>query len=721
MSHDLLSVISVSLPLLLFSAAVRAEEPARFTNRLASEKSPYLLQHAHNPVNWYAWGPEAFEKAKKEDKPILLSIGYSTCHWCHVMEEESFENTRTAEIMNEHFISIKVDREERPDLDHVYMGYVMATTGSGGWPMTVFLTPDKKPFYGGTYFPPEDRFGMPGFPNLLKFIADAWKNRREEIVKSADSAVSYLQAERQASGTGPGSLTADRLLSDGSEQLAERFDPHWGGFGRAPKFPMGHALSYLLRVWNRGKNPKALEMVEITLQKMSEGGLMDQLGGGFHRYSTDERWFLPHFEKMLYDQALLTRAYLEAYQATGDARYAKVAKGTLDYVLREMTSPDGAFFSAQDADSPDPEDPSKKREGAYYVWKEEEIRKILPEKEAGIILYRYGASKEGNVTQDPQEEFKSQNVLFIAHSLPETASHFKMGEKETEIILDKSKGILLKYRLKRPAPHLDDKILADWNGLMISAFAMASTILDEPRYQEAAAKAADFISSRLTDKQGTLLHRYRDHEARIAATLDDYAFMGEAYLELYEASFDERWLKKALETAQAMIQFFWDEKEGGFFLTSHGAERLITRPKVAYDGAVPSGNSVATLNLLRLNRLTGNRRFQEYAEKNLKVFSEEMSAQPTGFCQMLIAMDFAKGPSYEIILAAEKSDGIFQAMRRELYSRFIPNKTVLWNRTGKEYPPVGGKTTAYICRNYACELPVTDLDQMKKILGEIKR
>ncbi len=718
MSHDLFSVISLSLPLLLFSAAVRAEEPARFTNRLASEKSPYLLQHAHNPVNWYAWGLEAFEKAKKEDKPILLSIGYSTCHWCHVMEEESFEDPRTAEIMNEHFISIKVDREERPDLDHVYMNYVMATTGSGGWPMTVFLTPDKKPFYGGTYFPPKDRFGIPGFPSLLKSMADAWKNRREEIVKSADSAVSYLQNQKEKPISQKSSQDA---LKNCFEDFSQRFDANEGGFGKAPKFPMGHALSYLLRVWKRSGDPRALKMVETTLQKIANGGITDQLGGGFHRYSTDERWFLPHFEKMLYDQALLTRVYLETYQATGDARYAKVARETLDYVLREMTSADGAFFSAQDADSPDPEDPARKREGAYYVWREEEIRKILPEKEAGIILYRYGASKEGNVAQDPQQEFRSQNVLSVAHSLPETALHFKMAEKETEIILDKSKGILLKYRLKRPAPHLDDKILADWNGLMISAFAMASRILDEPRYQEAAVKAADFISTRLTDKKGTLLHRYRDHEARISATLDDYAFMSDAYLELYETTFGERWLKKALETLERMLQSFWDEKEGGFFLTSHDAERLITRPKVAYDGAVPSGNSVATLDLLRLNRLTGDRRFQEYAEKNLKVFSEELSAQPTGFCQMLIAMDFAKGPSYEIILAAEKSDGVFQAMRRELYSRFIPNKTVLWNRTGKEYPPLGGKTTAYICRNYACELPVTDLDQMKKILGEIKQ
>ena len=703
-------------------------EAPRFTNKLIDEKSPYLLQHAHNPVDWYPWSEEAFEKAKNQDKPVLLSIGYSTCHWCHVMEEESFEDVPTAEIMNESFISIKVDREERPDLDHVYMAYVMATAGSGGWPMTGFLTPDKKPFYGGTYFPPQGRFGMPGFPKLLRSIADSWKNQRDEILKSAESAVSYL-AKKEVAGVRPVSLPLEETLKACFERYAQRFDAEWGGFGRAPKFPMGHALSYLLRSWNRAKDPQALQMVETTLERIAQGGMYDQLGGGFHRYSTDERWFLPHFEKMLYDQALLVKAYLEAYQVCPNKIYAQVVRETLDYVLRELTSPEGAFTSAQDADSPDPEHPSKKREGAFYAWKASEIEEALPGKAAKVFSYRYGVLTDGNVAQDPHEEFKGLNILFIAHSMEETASHFNESQTEIEKMLEHSKGLLLKYRLRRPRPHLDDKVLVDWNGLMISSLAFAARVLREPRYREAAVKAADFISRNLRGKNGVLCHRYRDQETGIPANLDDYAFIGDAYWELYQATFDERWLKEALELNEEMLRLFWDEKEGGFFLTSHEAEKLILRPKSAYDGALPSGNSVAALNLLRLNRLTGNKKFEEYAENVFQAFSQEISAEPTGFTQVLIALDFALGPSYEIVLAADKRDGIFEEMIDEIHSRFIPNKIVLWRRSGKEeqwlgsiasflknQAPVSGKTTVYICRDHACELPATGLDAMRKLL-----
>ncbi len=693
----------------------RAEEAHKYTNRLIKEKSPYLLQHAHNPVDWHSWGEEAFAKAKSEDKAVILSIGYSTCHWCHVMEEESFENPEIAALMNQHFVSIKVDREERPDLDAVYMNYVMATTGSGGWPMTVFLTPEKKPFYGGTYFPPADRFGITGFPTLLRSIADAWQNRKEEILKSADSAAAFLQNERMAGG---GVELTEAVLRDGFESYAQRFDEDFGGFGQAPKFPMGHSLSFLLRVWHRTKEELALKMAEKTLQAMADGGMHDQIGGGFHRYSTDRQWFLPHFEKMLYDQALLVRAYLEAYQATRKEAYAETARGILDYVLREMTSPEGAFFSAQDADSGDPDDPQKKREGAFYVWKKSEIDALLPGKDAEIFSFAYGVRENGNVEQDPHKEFAGQNVLHAANSAAETASHFKIGADEARQSLERSKAALLQARAKRPPLHLDDKVLTDWNGLMIASFSMGARVLNEPRYAEAAARAADFISKNLKDKNQALLHRYRDGEAALTAHLDDYAFLIYGYLELYQANFDERWAKEAGDWADEMIDLFWDEKNGGFFMTSRTAEALITRPKEDTDGALPSGNSVAALDLLLLNRITLEAKYLKYADRTLKVFSGLMSSQPAGFTQMLTALDFAIGPSYEIVIAPAGKGLTLEETLAAIYAAFLPNKVVLLNKAGPQggFPPIGGKTAVYVCRNYACELPVTDLEALKKAL-----
>jgi uncharacterized protein YyaL (SSP411 family) len=716
--------------LLIFScgapAMAQSEAVPTHTNRLAKEKSPYLLQHARNPVDWYPWGEEAFAKAKKEDKPVLLSVGYSTCHWCHVMEEESFSDEATAAVMNRDFVSIKVDREERPDIDSVYMNYVIATTGSGGWPMNVFLTPDKKPFYGGTYFPPENRFGMTGFKDLLGGIADAWKNRRGEILKSADSAAEFLS--RRAPRGESGALD-ETIFQRSFGDFAARFDSDHGGFGRAPKFPMGHSLSYLLRIWNRSKDEAALEMTAKTLFAMARGGIYDQIGGGFHRYSTDGRWFLPHFEKMLYDNALLSRAYLEAYQATHEPFYAETAREILNYVLRDMTGPEGAFFSAQDADSPDPLNPSVRKEGAYYVWQKSEIEAVLGKKAAQVFSNRYGVEEAGNVLQDPQGEFRSKNVLFTALSVEETAARSNLSPAETLELLSQARKTLLAKRAGRPAPPLDDKVLTDWNGLMIASFAFASRVLNEPRYREAAERAAGFLESQLRDASGKLLHRYRDGEAGLAGNLDDYAFTVYGFLNLYEASFDVRWLESARALCDEMIRLFWDPEGKGFFLVSADAETLITRPKADHDGAVPSGNSIAVMDLAMLYRMTGSKTYKKLAEETLEAFSPEILSQPTALTQMLSGYDFLTGASCEIVLAGDPKASAFQPLLSEIYSRYLPNRVLLLHPTGadgsrveslapflKDYGTLRGKPTVYVCRNFSCQLPVTEAAELRKLL-----
>ena len=622
------------------SEAVPANDHTSFANRLAQEKSPYLLQHAHNPVDWHAWSPEAFQKAKKENKPVLLSIGYSTCHWCHVMEKESFEDIETAHIMNDHFVSIKVDREERPDIDSIYMNYVMATTGSGGWPMTVFLTPDQKPFYGGTYFPPADRYGMPGFKTLLLSIADAWKTRKDEIVRSADSAVKFLNDPAAKDKTKLDASVFDKAF----DYFDQSFDAEYGGFGGAPKFPRSHALSFLLRYGKRTKSEKALKMVKTTLDSMLKGGIYDQLGGGFHRYSTDAQWRIPHFEKMLYDQALLVNAYVEAYQATGNPEYARAARRTLDYVLREMTSPEGGFYSAEDADSAGVEHPKEKKEGAFFLWKKEEVERLLPSRDAQIFIFYYGITTQGNALSDPHGEFAEKNVLYRAQTAESAATFFKIPVFDIETSLAGSGKILLAARQMRPHPHRDDKVLSDWNGLMIAAFAKASRSLVEPRYAVAASRAADFVAQRLTDSQGKFFHRFRDGESAIEGNLNDYAFLLEAFLELYETTSEKKWLREAEKTAAQMLALFWDKAHGGFYLTAHGAETLITRPKEVYDGAVPSGNSMAALGFLRLDRLTGENRWSSYADLLLETFSGLLAESPANFTQMLVALDLAMEP-----------------------------------------------------------------------------
>jgi len=723
-------LFSVFFVLCFLSTASIYAKTETYANRLAQEKSPYLLQHAHNPVDWYPWGEEAFQKARAEDKPIFLSVGYSTCHWCHVMEEESFSDPKVAKVMNEHFISIKVDREERPDVDNIYMTAVQAMTGSGGWPMSVFLTPDLKPFYGGTYFPPDDRWGRPGFVTILNSIREKWQTERNQILQSGEQLTRAIQAQAQQKAVMSHTLD-EKTLERAYGQLRSSFDSRYGGFGRAPKFPRSHVNSYLLRYWKRTGESKALEMVEKTLQEMAKGGMYDHLGGGFHRYSTDGRWRVPHFEKMLYDQAILARSYLEAYQITGKEEYARIAREIFEYVLRDMTGPHGAFYSAEDADSaPDPAQPKKKSEGAFYIWGQGEIVKALGKEKADVFNYYYGVEPAGNAPSDPHGEFINKNILYVAHSLDETASKFGKSAEETKSILEDSRKILFDIRSKRLRPHLDDKVLTDWNGLMISSFAFASRVLEEPRYAEAAKIAADFLLEKMKRNDGRLMHRYREGEVGIPGFIEDYAFFTHGLFDLYEATFDPRYLEEAQFFLKEMFELFWDESGGGFFFTAKDSEKLISRTKELYDGAIPSGNSVATLSLLRVGRLTMNREMESWARSVLDTFSADIDRAPTAYPQMLIALDFAIGPSREIVIAGESEEPDANEMIRAVYDKFLPNKVVaLHPKEGtiakqietlspfvKEQIAMGGKATVYVCKNYVCDLPTTEVSKLRKLL-----
>ncbi len=687
------------------------------TNRLAKEKSPYLLHHAHNPVDWFPWGEEAFQKARSENKPIFLSIGYSTCHWCHVMEEESFINPDIAKMLNEHFVSIKVDREERPDVDHIYMQAVMALTGSGGWPMSVFLTADLKPFYGGTYFPPTDKWGRPGFTTLLNAIREKWNTERERVIKSGDEIAKMLEEETGRKAKGPVPLTV-HTFKIAYEQFHARFDANKGGFSDAPKFPQAHILSFLLRYWKRTGEAEALEMVEKTISEMAAGGMYDQLGGGFHRYSTDSEWRVPHFEKMLYDQAILSKSYLEAYQATKKESYAQTAREVFDYILRDLTDREGGFHSAEDADSAaDPSNPAQKTEGAFYIWSQEEIEKHLG-KDAMIFNFHFGVLPEGNAIQDPHGEFTRKNILYREHSLEETAHEFKKSPDEVQKIIENSKKKLFEIRNARPRPHLDDKVLTDWNGLMISALAFGSRVLNDVRYKNAAKRAADFIIGKM-NVNGRLMHRYRDGHVFISGFLEDYAFFVYGLIDLYEATFERRYLDEAKRLAEEMIRLFWDASGCGFFLTGTDGEQLISRTKEAYDGAVPSGNSVAVLSLLKLSRLVMNQELSTYAEKTLAAFSGQLSAYPSAFGEMLIALDFALGPSREIVISGKPEDPGIEKIAKQIYARFIPNQVTLLQRDApflKGQAPTNEQVTVYICKNYACDLPVTDLSKLEPLL-----
>jgi hypothetical protein len=688
-------------------------------NHLIAEKSPYLQQHAHNPVDWYPWGDQAFDKARSEDKPIFLSIGYSTCHWCHVMERESFESEEIAAIINRFFVPVKVDREERPDVDRIYMTYVQAATGSGGWPMSVFLTPELKPFFGGTYFPPDDRYGRPGFPTLLERIASAWREQRAEIAQTSGNVISQLKKYSEFGAAGG---IADKTTLDSAFQYFRRtFDSTHGGFGDAPKFPRPVIFNFLFRYYVRTNRNEALQMSLDTLRAMAAGGMHDQLGGGFHRYSVDERWLVPHFEKMLYDQAQLAISYLEAYQITHTALYAGIARSTLDYVLRDMTHADGGFYSAEDADSViDSSHPKVKGEGAFYIWTAGELEQALARDSYELFAAHYGVEKDGNVHQDPHGEFTGKNILYLRQT-PEPAVAQQLAEARAK---------LLAIRAKRVRPHLDDKILTSWNALMISAFAKAAQVLDEPRYLAAAQRATQFILTRMYDAPtGLLQRRFREGEAAINGFLDDYAFFIAALLDLYEADFDPDHLATAVALAAKMRELFEDPEQGAFFTTAGQDASLVLRMKDDYDGAEPSGNSVALLDLLRLAHLTDRNEYRQAAVRTLDALMPKMSSQPVAVPQMLVALDYSLARKREVLIAGDLNAEPTRALLRELRSRFLPCTATLLvdsDATREQlipfFPaagvmrPVNAEPTAYVCENYACNLPTTEVSKFAELL-----
>jgi uncharacterized protein YyaL (SSP411 family) len=685
---------------------------AQHTNHLIAETSPYLKQHAHNPVDWHPWGPEALEKARRVDRPIFLSIGYSACHWCHVMEHESFEDEAVAKILNEHFVSIKIDREERPDLDQIYMTAVQLMTGQGGWPMSIFLTPDLKPFYGGTYFPPEDRYGRPGLKSLLLALVDAWQNRREEINRIAGQRTEQLQAFAKLEAD-LGDLN-EGLIRNAVGRLGQSFDSDQGGFGDAPKFPHPMDLRLLLRAWKRFGNDDALNMVRFTLDHMARGGIYDQLGGGFHRYSTDARWLVPHFEKMLYDNALLTVSYLEAFESTKEPLYRQVVKETLDYVGREMTSPDGAFYSTQDADS-------EGVEGKFFVWSAKEVQDILGPELAEVFCYVYGVSEEGN--------WEGHNILHRAKTDDQDARLLRIDLSELREKLAVARRKLFEVRSRRVWPARDEKILTAWNGIMIDALALASQVLDQPNYALSAAKAAAFVLSRMRKPDGRLLRTtFAGSEAKLNGYLEDYSFLINALVTLYEATFELRWIEAALDLLNVMVDQFWDQTEGGFFYTGRDHETLIVRTKDPQDNATPSGNSMAITALLRLAKLTGRSDLLQKAEASLRYFRGLMANQPMAAGQMLIALDFYLGSVQEFAVVGDPEAEETRRVLRAIRTGFRPNKVVAMKRArddsdkaDKLLPLLAGKesketVTTYICENFACQAPLVGAEPVEKTL-----
>ncbi len=664
-----------------------------FTNALAGETSPYLLQHAHNPVQWYPWGEEALRRAREEDRPILLSIGYSACHWCHVMERESFENREIADLMNRNFVNIKVDREERPDLDAIYMTAVQMMTGNGGWPMTVFLTPAQEPFYGGTYYPPEDRQGMPGFPRLLLNVARAYRENRDAILKDA-SAIAAALKETKPSRAAVDELTTE-ILDAAAAGLISGYDERNGGFGGAPKFPPAMALTFLLRSARRTGKGRCLEVVENTLTRMACGGVYDQLGGGFHRYSVDAHWLVPHFEKMLYDNALLSRIYLDTYLATGNAFYRRITEETLDYVLRDMTSPEGGFYSTQDADS-------EGHEGKYYVWTPREIEAVLGESDADLFCRYFDVSAEGN--------FEGLNVLNAPRSTDTVARLCRVSEDHLQRVIDRGKRALLEVRERRVKPGRDEKILTSWNALMMRSCAEAANALDREDYRHAAVRNAEFVLSSLR-RDGRLLRTCRDGKAKYDAYLEDYACTIDGLISLYEASFEPRWVREAEDLAHFMTLHFWDNAGTGFFLTSDDHEQLIQRPKEYYDNATPCGNSVAAYALLRLGRLTGEDLWTQPPLAILKSMALPMSRYPSAFSNLLCALDFYLSGPREIAIVGSPGEKMTRQMLSEIFRRYLPNKIVACGLGGdlllKNRPQIKGLPTAYVCRNNSCAPPVT--------------
>jgi uncharacterized protein len=709
-------------------------EPLKKANRLRQEKSPYLLQHAYNPVDWYPWGEEAFEKARKEDKPIFLSIGYSTCYWCHVMEREVFENRAIAEMMNLLVVSIKVDREERPDIDQVYMTALQAMTGSGGWPMSIFMTADRKPFFAATYIPPASQYGSPGFLEILQNIHRVWTTKRSNVLESSER---IAQTLIESSSPSVSSTTVtERVLEHGFNEFVKRYDSTFGGFGSAPKFPRTSVLNFLFRYYHRTGNTIALDMALTTLRKMSEGGIHDRIGGGFHRYSTDERWHVPHFEKMLYDQAQLTISYLEAFQITHDRKYSHVACEILKYVERVLTHPDGGFFSAEDAESAiSPFYPEQKKEGAFYIWKKSEIEYLLTDEEAKIAEFIFGIKEEGNVSSDPRQEFVGENIFFTAHTADEYARRSGGKKENAAAAFDAATSKLFDARQLRPKPHLDDKILVSWNGLMISAFARAYQILKSDSYLEHAEQAARFLFARcINPAYGKLYRRYRDGEAKYEAHLTDYAFLIQGLLDLYEASFQIEWLQKAIKLAEIQIELFYDNSQGGFFDTPGTDPTILCRMKEVYDNAEPSGNSISILNLLRLSQIIGSTRYHKMALHSLSRFCEHIETNPYALPQLLVAVDFSLSKPVQIVLAGTKKHPAIREMVDEIHYRFLPNKIMLFadGAEGQAFlsgyvhffeniSTTGGKQMVYICKNYTCELPTSDVETMIQTIENITR
>ncbi|HZH29287.1 MAG TPA: thioredoxin domain-containing protein [Pyrinomonadaceae bacterium] len=672
----------------------------KHTNRLQNETSPYLLQHAHNPVEWYPWGEEALARARAENKPILLSIGYSACHWCHVMERESFENEEIAALMNENFINIKVDREERPDLDQIYMNAVQLMLGHGGWPLTVFLTPELVPFYGGTYFPPEDRFRLPGFPRVVTGVAEAYRSRPDEI---AETTTSFLNELRRMNVAHESDAPLDTQLLDAARSaLVRTYDQRHGGFGGAPKFPASMILEFLLRRHARTGDAEALRMVTHTCRKMAEGGLYDQLGGGFHRYSTDAHWLVPHFEKMLYDNALLSRLYLHAYQVTGDQFLRRIAEETFDYVVREMTDANGAFYSTQDADS-------EGVEGKFFVWTVEEIDELLGAEDGRIVSAYYGASAGGN--------FEEKNILNVPRPAETVAAELNLTPERLLEIVERSKPVLFAAREKRIKPGRDEKAIAAWNGMMLTSFAEASSVLERADYRLVAERNAEFMLDTLR-REGALLHVYKDGQAKHHGYLDDYACVASGLLSLYEATGTIRWLRECLSLTVQMCEEFWDEAEGGFFYTSTKGEQLIVRNKDFMDNATPSGNSVAAELLLRLALLTENQEYNRKAVTIFRLLRDQTARYPSAFGYLLGALDFYLSTPKEIVVIGEPGADDSLALLREVWKRYVPNKVVAQSAENdeeassavpllRERPALGGRATAYVCENYSCLQPVT--------------
>ncbi len=682
----------------------------QYTNRLIHETSPYLLQHAHNPVDWYPWGAAAFEQAKSEKKPILLSIGYSACHWCHVMEHESFENPAIARLMNENFINIKVDREERPDLDQIYMNAVQMITHHGGWPMTVFLTPDGVPFYGGTYFPPEDRYNMPGFPRVLQSIAETYREKSEDVGQTASSILEELR--RLTLVNESTEILSRELLDLAYRGMVRNYDTVNGGFGGAPKFPPAMNLEFLVRTYARGGDEQALEIVKNTCKKMAAGGIYDQIGGGFHRYSTDSQWLVPHFEKMLYDNALLSRLYLHYYQLTKDKWARDIAEGILDYVAREMLDSDGGFYSTQDADS-------EGQEGKFFVWSATEIREILGHEDATLFCLYYNVSDAGN--------FEGKNVLNVTQSIEEMAAAEKISVQALSQKLSGARQKLFAVRERRIKPARDEKVLTAWNGLMLASFAEAAAILEREDYRVIAENNAKFVLDHLRS-DGLLLRSYKDGKARLNAYLEDYSFYIEGLLCLYETTGLLTWFREALDLAKKMIEEFWDAKDGGFFFTGSSHEQLIVRSKDSFDNATPAGNSVAADLLLRLSLLSGNADYQRYAVTILRLAAEPMRRFPSGFGRTLCALDFYLSTPKEIVVIGDPNLKETKSLLKTVWQEYLPNKVVAQSRANdsagaslipllEDRPTVNNTPTAYVCENYVCREPATDPERLLALIS----